>query len=402
VGAAYTQQSNHIFYFAGDTSDYKKRRYLERKNEIMPMEAWKIANTQLMLLISTSVTGSIIALSFMDNITKHDSWLVIVSAFVISTPFVLSYVFLAKRFPGKNIIQINDIIYGPYLGKVISLVYIGFFLLIFSLNIRDVANFYVGFIMPDTPMQAFLILFALTCAYAVRQGIEVIARINVFIFIYIVFVLIISSLLLVSKMDFTNFLPVFDIPVKTYIHGTHIMAVVSFCEIVLFLMIMPYSNSYKELGKCTFMGCLIAAVIFIIASVRNTAVLGPSATLLASATYQAARSINIGNFITRIDLFIAVSITLALFIKISLFYYATIAGISQLLNLRSYSTLILTLGGIVIILAITVYPDEVIHYFSARNYHPILVFPIECIIPPLTLLIAKLRGLPRQTGCEIQ
>lgn len=366
-------------------------------------ERSKISGSQLMLLISSSVLGSAIALSFMDTITGHDSWLTVLSGYAISIPPVLSYAFLAKRFPGMNIVQINDMVYGPYLGKLISLIYIAFFLLIFALNIRDVANFYIGLVMPETPILAYLIMLVLTCAYAVNNGLETIARINVFALILVVFSLTSTFFLLLNNnMHFTNFFPVFDISLKTYIHGTHIMAAVAFCEPVVFLMVMPYLNNYKQIVKYSFGGLSIAALIFVVTSVRNTAVLGPTALLMVSASYQAVRLINISNILTRIEFLVVIAMTAALFIKICLFYYATVSGISQLLKLRSFSTLILPIGCIAIILAITVYENEIIHSFSARNYHPILVFPIQFILPPVSLLIAALRGLPKQTSSEIQ
>lgn len=365
---------------------------------LINIEKGKISDLQLILLIATEISGSIIALSFMDIITHHDSWLVVLSAYAVSIPLGLSCAFLAKRFPGKNIIQINDIIYGSYVGKIISTVYICFFLLIFSLDIRDISNFYIGFIMPETPMLAFLIILTLTCAYAVSKGIEVISRVNIFILVFIGLDVIGTFTLLLNKVDLTNFLPVFDIPLKTYIQGTHIMLAVSFSEIIVFLMIMPCSSNYKGLAPNTFYALSIAALIFFIVSALNTAVLGPSSTLLVSASYQSARLIDIRNIITRIDLFVAIAITLNLFIKICVLYFVTVAGISQILNLRSYSTLILPIGGIAVIIAVILFSNEITHFFIGWKYYPVFVFPVECIIPPLSLLIAKIRGLPKQTG----
>jgi spore germination protein KB len=367
----------------------------------MNIEKGKISDSQFILLIATTTGGSILAFSFIDTITGRDTWLVVLSAYIISTPFVIGYAFLAKRFPGNNIIQINDIIYGPYLGKLISIIYISYFLLLFSLNIRDISNFYIGLIIPETPILAFLILFVLISAYAIQKGVEVISRINIPIFVVIILEIAVTSILLFNKMDFTNLLPVFDIPLKTYIQGTHIMIAISFCnDLLFFLMIMPYSNNYKSLVKNTYYGSSIAALIFFIVSIRNITVLGSSSSLLISASYQAARLIDIGNIITRIDLFVAVAVTLNMFIKVCVYYYATVAGVSSILNLHSYSTLILPIGCIAIILAIIVYDNEIIHFFSAQNYHSVLVFPIQFIIPPLSLFIAKIRGLPKQIGSE--
>jgi spore germination protein KB len=353
-----------------------------------------------MILIASFILGSATIVSFADTITTHDTWLVIISAYAASIPFILSYVLLVKKFPGKNLVQINDIIYGPYLGKVISILYIWFFLMLLSLNLRVLGEFYTGLVMPETPNLLFLIVCSLVCAYAVRNGIESMARISAAIFVITVFVIGIASLLLLGNMDFSNFLPVFEIPLKTYFQGVHIISIIQFCEIMVFLMVTPDLNNFKRTGKYTLLGLTIGAFLLMTISIRNTAVLGITSPIYGSDSYVSFRMIDIGNILTRMDLLFAIGITLVLFIKICVLYYATVASMSQILRLRSYKPLILPVGGIAVCLAMIVYDSIIDHNFHARNYHAIFATPFEFILPPVSLLIAKIRRLPKQKGGE--
>jgi spore germination protein KB len=365
----------------------------------MNIEESKISASQLMISIAAFVQGSTLILSFMDSIAYHDAWLVTLSGFIVSIPFVLSYAALSKRFPAKNFIQIIDIIYGPYLGKLISTLYIVFFFLLFAFNLRDLAVFYIGFIMPDTPMAVFLIMFALACAFAVRNGIEVIAKISFPVIAYIIFFVLILSVLLLKDAHISNFLPVFEIPLKVYIQGTHIMVSVLFGEIVVFLMVMPSLNDYKKIGKYTVGGLVIAALSLIIISVRNTAVLGPSSSILVNSSYQAVRLIDIGNILTRVELLVAVGITLTLYTKICILYYATVTGISKLLRLHSYLPLILPIGSIAVITALIAFESSVEHAYWGSKYAMFFSTPF-IIIPPLSLMISQIRRLPEKMGDE--
>ncbi|HEX3028719.1 MAG TPA: GerAB/ArcD/ProY family transporter, partial [Clostridia bacterium] len=63
----------------------------------MDLGKGKISNLQLMFLITSFILGSVTFVSFADTLTKHDTWLTIIAAYVIGIPFVLSYVFLAKK-----------------------------------------------------------------------------------------------------------------------------------------------------------------------------------------------------------------------------------------------------------------------------------------------------------------
>lgn len=364
----------------------------------MNVEKEKISDLQLMFLVSTFILGSITFVSFADTLTKHDTWMVMITAYAASIPFVLSYVLLAKKFPGKNLVQINDIIYGPYLGKLVSILYIWFITTLFSLNLKGLADFYVGFVMPETPSLLFLTVCCLVCAYAVGNGIENISRISFAVFTIAILIIVSSFFLTMGDMDFSNFLPIFDIPLKTYIQGVHTVSAIQLCEVMVFLMVMPSLNSFKHAWKYALLGLTAAAALLLIISVRNTAVLGIVSPIYFSDSYQAFRLIDIGNVLTKMDILIAIGITLVLFIKISILYYATVTSISQILHLRSYRPLILPIGGIAVCLSTILFESVIEHNFHATNYHPILTTPFEYILPPVSLLIAKIRRLPEQKG----
>ncbi|MFZ5975666.1 MAG: GerAB/ArcD/ProY family transporter [Bacillota bacterium] len=362
----------------------------------MKTETEKISSSQLMFLIIGLLIGSSLLIAFMDGIAKQDAWLVIVAAFLASIPFVLSYVFLTKRFPGKSLIEINDIIFGPYLGKIVSILYVGYFLYLFLLNLRVLANFYVGFILTETPMLIILIVFTAICAYAVKKGIETIARISLVAVVCSAITVIIVFILLLGSMDFANFQPVGSTPLKSFIKGTHIFAAVSFCEIFVFLMIFPSLNKTKKTGKSTMLGFSLGALVLLIISMRNTAVLGPATVMFTNATYEASRLINIGEILTRIELFSAFGITVTLFIKACIFYYATVKSTAQLFRMRSGSPLILPIGIIGVIYALVVFESIISQQQSAETYHAMVALPFEFVIPPVSLFIAKIRKLPKQ------
>lgn len=364
----------------------------------MSADKEKITPSQYIFLVAGYVLGSTLLLSFMDNLVQQDSWMVIVAAFVACIPFVLSIALLAKRFAGKNFIDILGIIYGRFLGKAIFILYIGYFLLILSFNLMDLAGFYIGFIIPEAPFAGLLIIAMLVSGYAVRKGIRSISKIGFFSLIYTIVVVVFTFLLLIKDMDFRNFLPIFEAPLPALMQGTHIFTAIPFCEVVVFFMIMPSINENKSIGKNTISGIGIAALILLVITIRNTAVLGSSTSLYAGDSYQAARMINIGEFLTRVELITAIGITISLFIKICVIYYAFTNSVSQLLNMHSPFILIFPLGGIVIFLAIVGFDSTVSHNIAGMKYHAFTPLLVSFIIPPLSLLIAAIRGLPLKAG----
>jgi spore germination protein KB len=360
----------------------------------MNAEKDTIKGSQFMVLIIAIVQGSVLLISFIDSIAKQDTWIVAFSSLAVSIPFIISYIFLSKRFPGKSLIQINELIYGRVLGKILSALYFLFFLMILSLNFRDVADFFNGYIMPETPQMIFLAVFALACAYAVKKGIRNIARLSFITVVAGILIMVVTFMLLLGIMDFTNFLPMMESSSKSYIQSTHIFASVSFGEIIALMMVMQKANDdKKKLTKYALLGMGISIIYVLLIIIRNTAVLGPSASIDMESSYEAVRMINIGGFLSRVELLIALAIITALFIKISIFYYATVVSISQLLRLRSYSVLIIPIGSIAIILATIGIDSVVFHNDYGSKYQQFVSLPFEFIFPPLSLFIAKIRKL---------
>jgi len=362
----------------------------------MKIEKGEISSSQLMSLTIGFLQGSHLLIAFTTGITKHDTWLAVLAALVISLPFVLIYITLAQKFPGKNLIQINDIIYGPYLGKLISALYICFFLLLGALNLRTVSNFFITYIMPETPISVILIMFIFVCAWAVRSGIEVIARCSFILIVVTAILVLMVTILLLKDMKITNFLPVFEIPLKNFIQGTHIMASIPFTQTVVFLMVIPYLNKIKEAKSSILLGLIVGGIQLLIIVVRDTAVLGITETIMVSPSFEATRLIDIAKILTRLDVLVAIVLLVTLFLRVSIFYYAMVLGIAQLFNLRSYLPLILPIGIIIISLAVLVYDSSMEHAFDAGNIYPIYSFPFQFLIPLISLLIAKIRGIPKK------
>lgn len=361
----------------------------------MSIEKGKITSQQLLFLIAGFVQGSILLIDFTVGITEHQTWMVILAGLAITTPFVLLNVVLAKRFQGMNLVQINDMVYGRFLGKVISIYYIFFVSMTLSFNIRDVGELYVTFLMPDTPFIFFLVVFAATCAYAVTKGIEVLARISHLFVVTGLFVIISTFILLIDQMDFSNFLPFFELPFIRIFQGIHIVSVIPFGETVVFLMIMGCMNKTEHAVRNAFLGLLIGAVNLLIVAVRNTAVLGNTQTIWTSTSFQSIRLINIGTVLTRMDFLIGISQTLLIFLKCSIFLYTLAVALAQLFGLKSYLPLVLPLAGIEVIIAATVFQSPVDHAMITQNAGIIYSVPLIFVFPLLSLLMAKIRGLPK-------
>jgi spore germination protein KB len=357
----------------------------------MMIEKGKISSSQLLFLVLGMVQGSTLTLAFVNQITRQNTWIVTLTGLIATLPLAIVYTALSNKFPGRNLIEINERVYGAYLGKFISIMYLSYFFLIVPYNLRFMGDFLTSFLFPETPMIVFIILFALLCSWAVRSGIEVIARCSPFLVIISFVVTAVTILLLLNVIKLSNLLPIFDLNLKQAIQGTHIMVAIPFGEVIVFLMINSNTNNIKQIKKTTLLGLVIGAIYMIFIAIRSTTVLGILNLNQVSPAYQAVRSINVADVLTRLESLITLTLLITIFIKICLFYYASVLGIAEVLKLRTYKPLVTPIGIIMISLSILIYDNALEISVIAANIYPAFVIPIQIFIPVVTLILTGKR-----------
>ncbi len=358
----------------------------------MKSEKGIISSSQLMFLIIGLIEASTLTAAFISGITKQDTWVVLLAGFTITLLLLLVYTTLSKRFPGKNLIEINGEIYGNYFGKIMSILYIYYFWFIIPANLRFIVDFFSTYLFPETDIMLFAIFTIIICMYTVKKGIEVIARAGFILTIIAIIVSIFITIVTIKDIQLSNFLPFFQVNLKEFVQGTNLMISIPFGEIVVFLMIFPYVNDINEVKKSSFWGLIIGGIFFLSVIFRNTSILGNIESIHVLSSYQVARMINIGEVIERTEVLVAVVLLFNLFLKICIFYYATVLAMAQFFKLRSYKPLVIPVGVISVIISMTMYSATVDQVYSSSIYS-VFVIPFVIIFPVISLIIAEIRKL---------
>lgn len=364
----------------------------------MKLENGEISNKQLMLLVLSFLQSMILTINFVYSITRQDTWIAVLTGFVIAILFTLLYMSIGLKFPGKNLVQINDIVFGPYLGKLISASYIWFFFQYMIHYMYFFNSFWITYIMPETPRAAFSIMFIFVCGMAVRKGIEVIARCS-FTFSTIVTASVLAvTVLLIPDMKPSNLLPILEVEPLKFIQSVHIILVIPFCDIVAFLFIFPYTSNKRQIRKPVLTGLSLSAVLLLIVVLRDAAVLGPRMLITSSASFAVSRQIDIANVLTRLDILVAITMLITVFIKVTIFYYVTVLGIAQTLRLRSYTPLVVPIGAIAVTIATNLYPSDMQQIYAGQFVWPFNASVSEFIIPVITIIVISIRRLLKKEG----
>ncbi len=364
----------------------------------MRIDKTQISGTQFMFTVALFIQASALLTSFLTSVTMQDSWLVVLFGAVFCLPLIWLYMTLMVMFPERNLLQILDEVYGPAAGKIIGIAYAWFFGTLTALNLQDLGNFAKLTVMAETPHVVLTIMCVAVAAWAVRYGLQVVTRYGA-LFVVIDFGIVAASLLLVlNQIDPQNFLPMFDQPVIKYVQGTHIITTIPFGELVAFLMITPNVRlSRRDTAKYLFGGFALGGLILLVVLLRDIAVLGNTLHLFALPGLVTLRIVNLGDALSRMEILFAVALIMLLFFKITFLYYVTTITIAQLTKVKIYRHLVLAVGALIISYGPTLYPNPVKHVTSAQETTPVIWTLFEILLPLLTLIVARLRKLPKVT-----
>lgn len=357
----------------------------------------KITGGQFLFTVACFLQSSTLLTSLFTSITMQDSWIAVVLGFLACMPLLFFLTRLMKAFPGKNLIQINEIIFGKVLGKVFSAIYLFHFISLGALNLRDLGDFVKKSIMYRTPIIVIIAVFILLCAWALRYGLEAVTRYNA-LFSFISMLLAVStSFLVFDLINFENLLPILDLPPISYIHSAHNVAAIPLSEIIVFMMITPNIKlKSKKFTKYFFIGILIGVVNLLIVVLRDTVVLGNTMPYFTIPAFQTLRLIDIARSISRIEIFFATVLIILLYSKIALLYYIIVLALAQIFNIKSYKPLINTVGVILVLYSIVSYRSVFEHAEASMNVEPIIWMITELILPALTYFIMRLRKFKKE------
>ena len=355
----------------------------------------KINANQFMVLVTLFTIGTSILIvpSNLAYNAKQDAWIAAIIGTGIGLLVIWLFCIIAKWFPLLTYVQINEKILGKWVGKIVSLLFVFMSFLYCASLLFQSGTFVNTHVMPNTPMAVLNILMALIIVMGVRLGLETLAR-SAEILILVFFVLFIFLVVFVSpEIKFENLQPVFEVKTKTIINSTIFLVAVSSLNSVVLLMILPaFINKPKQATKSFLTGNLIGGIVLIIITFLCVSVIGAENTdRQLYPGYELAKRINIADFIQRIEGIMATLWIITLYFKTSLYFYASVLGLSQILNLKDYRPLTLPLGMIAVALSLMIYPNIVYQQKWDATTGTSFTILIGLVFPLLLVIVYAIR-----------
>ncbi|MDQ6422575.1 endospore germination permease [Paenibacillus sp. LHD-117] len=328
------------------------------------MDKGKISLKQFAILTCFMVVGDSILVmpGLLLASSKQDSWLAMALGMLLAVPFLLLFFYAYKVDPELSLVQNLMKKLGRWVGGAISLLFLTHPLFVGVAIVKEIGDFMNTHIMPETPNMAILGLFLVIVVMSVSGGLEAFARAGEILFICFMLVFILFSMALLPQMNLHMLEPVMEKGFAPVFSGTMISLTYCFVELIGLLMIMPRvaRKEPKDVARSFFYGALIGGIIILVVIVLCVAVLGTNITERhIYPTFTLAKRINVGDFIERVEAFLAFMWIISSFFKLTVNLFALQIGLSQLFGLKDYRSFSVPVGLVLLLLSVTFAPNIV-------------------------------------------
>ncbi|MEG6614897.1 endospore germination permease [Peptococcaceae bacterium 1198_IL3148] len=368
---------------------------MSRSMDVFTLDPGKISARQLLFIIITVIisTADVFLPAIVAAIAGRDAWISIIIATAEALVVAAVALALANRFPQKNLIQIIQIVLGKWLGWVTAFVFLFFYFVVLTGNsVAQISVIMKVAFMGSTPLSVFVILMILIAAYAVNQGIEVIARVTELLLPLGIGLLFLVGFLLIPRLEMENYFPIMTEGIGPIFNGaTRLLSFLA--EAIIILMLAPYLNEPKRLGSTLIWSILLLGG-FMFIGVLAIGVFGVQQTsIMTFPALEMVRRIEIGQYFEHLDAIIVTIWVSGIYLKVVVLYYISCIGLAQLTGCQSYRSLVIPLGVFVSALSLSWTYDINSLINVITNSWPSEALLFQFLIPLILLVIAAVRGL---------
>ncbi|HVJ48250.1 endospore germination permease [Desulfitobacterium sp.] len=355
------------------------------------MQKEQITDKEAICLLIVFVIGSSLIVGVGGEV-NNDAWIAGIVGCIMAIPMLLVFSRILSLFQGKDLFDILNIALGKVIGRIVAIIYIWYAFHLGALVLRNFGEFIKIVAMPETPMFVSLLCLGLVCIIAVRLGIEVLGRTTTYFLPILFFTLVVVELLAIPQLHLDYIKPILGNGLISVLKGGFSTFSFPFAETVLFIGVFGSLKTKKSPFKVYYWGILISAIIIIITTIRNIAVLGNMMDSFYFPSYAAVGRIKIGDFLERIEVSVAIVFVFGVFVKSSICLLVACKGIGKMFNLKDYRSIVIQTGLLMIYFSYTVFDNSMEMKYWAFKVYPFYAFPFQVILPIIIWISAEIKA----------
>lgn len=352
-----------------------------------------ISGRQLILLVFTFImaTATLFVPGFVVQDADRDGWISVIVGGLIGIVVVLLVTAVGLKFPDKTLTEYSEIILGKWVGKLVGIIFVIFYIHLTSIIVRELTTTIHGTLLPTTPFESVTFITFLASSYAVKKGLEVITRVNVITLLMIYLAIFTILFLLIKDMNIELLTPVLSRGIMPVLKDS-IAPAGWFGEVVSIAFLIPFINKPKEARLHSIIGVVWSIATLAFMSALCIMVFGAKLTgLLQYPTLEAVRYINVSDYIQRVEIIFLIPWIISNLIKVCFFYYISVLAVSKLFKIEKTKTLVLPIGLLIFTLSLALFKNNIDLADFLSHAWGFYSLPIELGIPSIIFIVQLFR-----------
>ena len=192
-------------------------------------------------------------------------------------------------------------------------------------------------------------------------------------------------------MDLANIKPILAASPKALLSTSFDYLTFPLGETVLCMAFFGEIDQKESPFRILAGGVLLGGGLLVVIILRNLLLLGaPTTSLFLFTSYDAVGIISVGDFVTRISVFIGVELTLTGVAKISVFTYSASVGVAKTLGIKKYLQPAAPCCALMAAVSMTLY-SNILTEFTFEKYISMIGIPFQIVLPAAVLITGKIR-----------
>lgn len=324
-----------------------------------------------------------------EKVKTPDVWLTVILGGLIAMIAGIILVKISQQFPEKTFYQYSQEIVGKWVGRLLSLLLVCYFLMMCGFHARSLTEVTSSLLLEGTPPWAILMPFMWTSLYLIMGGINPIARLFEMIFPITVgtFLVIVFSSFKMFEVD--NLRPVLGLGIIPVLKGIKTTAL-SYTGFESMLILLPFMKQPNKAGKAVLVGIFISLTFYVITVVMVIGTLSiDGVTTRTWPTIELIRSFEMpGLLFERFESLLLAIWIMQMFTCFNVGHYAASLGLAQLFK-KNIHLFMYGLLPIIYIIAMT--PKNINELFKLGDIMGNVALFLFGLQPLLLLLILRLK-----------
>ena len=334
--------------------------------------------------IGTLIITGLLQMSSILSVTKETGWIVLVSATIIIIPIAVMYGKLIKIWSPGFFTEA----FGLIPGKIINVLYVLFFLLSSSVDIRQSNNLLSGGMFPGFSPLVLPLLMAPILFYSARKETSKVASLGFILFVSAALLTGVDFLLQISQVRLLNFLPIVNTGAVSFVKMLFYCVTVVLGKIPVVLFVF---HRQREFSRRYVTGSLLGCLFLIVVAIRDTGILGSLLPYINNSVFETVQLLDAFGFLSRIEILFIFMHIVCITYTVCLWLGASTDMLTRVFSFRNKKNSFAIIGMIAVVYVVSVFAfrtSAILQNFTI-NIFPFISVWFVLVIPFIALFFRK-------------